>query len=233
MNLRNVTKLMLILLISTAATGVLTAEKGESSPLKSKRKEAVEWCKIWVDSARENDKPRVLLIGDSITCGYYFTAVKYLKGKAYCTQFGTSVCVADPTFYKQLEAVLCGYKYDVIHFNNGLHEFGYTSNEYQESYEKALKYIKEKSPSAKIILVLSTPLKTGSGTAKKYQKNVNERNDVVRYLAKKYGLKINDLHSISKDHPEYYRDPYHYKAKAVDLQGKQVAEIIMKSLQEK
>lgn len=76
----------------------------------------------------------------------------------------------------------------------------------------------------------SSPLKTGTSAAKKYQKVVDERNDVVRLLAKKYGLKIDDLHLISKNHPEYYRDPFYYKKEAIDLQDKQIAEAIKKTL---
>jgi hypothetical protein len=38
------------------------------------------------------------------------------------------------------------------------------------------------------------------------------------------------IHSISKGHPEYYTDAYHYKAEAIELQGKQVADTIKEQL---
>ena len=169
---------------------VVTTEKCKSNSTKSKNTEAVEWCRIRVHSARSNDKPRILLVGDSITCAYFPTVVKHLKGKAYCTQFATSLCVADPAFHKQLELVLGQYKYDVIHFNNGLHEFIYTPDEYRAGCEKALSYIKRKSPSAKIILVLSTPLKAGSGPAKQFQKSLIKETILFDILQKSMDWKL-------------------------------------------
>ena len=52
-------------------------------------------------------------------------------------------------------------------------------------------------------------------------------------LAKTYGASVNDLHSISKGHPEYYTDAYHYKAAAIELQGKQVGDTIKEQLKGK
>lgn len=219
-------KLTLVIFVFLGmGTGLSLAQKSKLVK-KHKNTETVEWCHIWIDAAHLQDKPRILLIGDSIAVSYKGSVAKHLKGKAYCSTFSTSVSVADPTFHKQLEAMLCQYKYDVIHFNNGLHGFGYTLEEYQAGYEKALDYIKKRSPSSKIILVLSTPLKPGCSVKKKFPELVYERNQVVRSLAKKNGFKINDLHSISKDHPEYYADPYHFKKVAVELQAKQSAEAI-------
>jgi len=204
----------------------------QNSQAQSKQKverEAKEWSNIWVDSAHLNDKPRVLMIGDSITNGYYNLSSKALAEKAYGAKLTTSACVADPAFLKQLDAMLSQYDFAVIHFNNGLHGFGYTEEEYQAGYERTLQYIKKKSPSTHLIVALTTPLKS---TSNKNDLNprVDERNKIARALAEKYQAKINDLHSISKGHPEYYSDPYHYKKVAVELQAKKVAEVLAASL---
>ena len=45
-------------------------------------REAIEWCNIWIPDANGTTLPRVLLIGDSITQGYYRQAAERLKGKA-------------------------------------------------------------------------------------------------------------------------------------------------------
>ena len=199
----------------------------QDNTTKSDRKierENIEWCDIWVPSAPNGDKPRVLLIGDSILKGYYETTTTHLKGQAYCARLATSYCVADPAFHDQLETMLTQYEYSVIHFNNGLHGMGYTEEAYEKGFEKAIKLIKKKSK-AKVVLVLSTPLRS---TSDKDHLNprIDERNNIVRRLAKKYGASVNNLHSISKGLPEYYKDPYHFNTEAIALQGKQVADTI-------
>jgi hypothetical protein len=209
-------------------------EKGEArrSPQKRKQKierENIEWCDIWIPSASKTDKPHVLLVGDSITRGYYKSVCKNTAGQAYCVQFATSACVADPAFHKQLEALITQYRFKIVHFNNGLHGIGYTEKEYRDGYDAALKLIRQHSPKATLVLALSTPLQSTSNR-NNLNPRIDKRNEIVRELGKKYGAEINDLHSISKDHPEYYNDPYHYKGVAIGLQSKQVADTIKQLL---
>jgi len=221
------TKFMKKLIIISLLLGsqLASIDNSQAEPKQKIAREAKEWCNTWVDSAHLNDKPRVLMVGDSITNGYYNPTNKALAEKAYGAKLTTSACVADPAFIKQLEGMLSQYEFAVIHFNNGLHGFAYSEEEYRVGYEKALQYIKEKAPSTKLVVALTTPLQS---TSKKNGLNprVDERNEIARALAEKYQAKINDLHSISKDHPEYYSDPYHYKKVAIELQAKQVAEVL-------
>ena len=49
-------------------------------------RERIEWMDIWVTDADKNDLPRVLLVGDSITRGYFGGVEKQLQGKAYCAR---------------------------------------------------------------------------------------------------------------------------------------------------
>lgn len=44
--------------------------------------ERIEWIDIWVTDADKDDLPRVLLVGDSITRGYFGAVEKHLEGKA-------------------------------------------------------------------------------------------------------------------------------------------------------
>jgi len=188
-------------------------------------RENIEWCDIWISSANNQEKPGVLLVGDSITKGYYNTVEKSLQQEAACARFATSACVADPAFHIQLEAVLNHNHFTVIHFNNGLHGVDYTDDEYRLGYEQALKTIQKKWPCARIVLALTTPLQSGSSRAN-LNALVDSRNAIVHQLAEKYDAQVNDLHTISKDHPEYYRDPYHYKSEAIRLQSQQVVQVV-------
>ena len=90
-------------------------------------REGTEWCDIWIAKATDKKLPRVMLVGDSITKGYFKVAEKQLQGKASAARFATSACVSDPAFFAQLDAMFSHYQYAVIHFNNGLHGMGYLS----------------------------------------------------------------------------------------------------------
>ncbi|MEI7946901.1 MAG: SGNH/GDSL hydrolase family protein [bacterium] len=215
----------LLLAINQAAF----SQEGKYEQKPKIERENIEWCDVWIPGATNTNKPRVLLVGDSITKGYYKVASDQLGEKATCARFATSACIADPAFHVQLEALLSQYTFALIHFNNGLHGVGYTEEEYQAGYKKALKSIQKHSPSTKLVLALSTPLNETS-QANGLNPRITERNRIVSELAKTYGAAVNDLHSISKGHPEYYTDAYHYKAVAIELQGKQVAEIIKAQL---
>lgn len=93
-------------------------------------RERIEWIDIWVTDADKDEIPRVLLVGDSITRGYFGGVEKQLAGKAYCARQTTSKCVSDPTFNDDLLLLLKQYKFSAIHFNNGLHGWGYSEEQY-------------------------------------------------------------------------------------------------------
>lgn len=189
-------------------------------------RENIEWCDVWITHADQDSKPRVLLVGDSITKGYYDQVAAALDGKANCAKFATSACIADPAFLLQLDTILSQYHWDVIHFNNGLHGFTYMESEYRTGYQRAMESIRKQAPHAKLIIALTTPLQSTSGAAE-LNPRVNERNRIAREMADEYTTQINDLHSISEGHPEFYLDAYHYKPEAIKLQADQVASQII------
>jgi lysophospholipase L1-like esterase len=189
------------------------------------QREATEWTDIWLTSCTKADKPRVLLVGDSITKNYYNGVVKNLRSQAYVGRMATSLCAADPAYVPTLKAVLLQVKFDVIHFNNGLHGVGYTEEEYAKGYQEAIETIRKMQPEAKIIITLSTPLKKGSNKDN-LNPRVDERNRIVSKIAKSIGAEIDDLNTPMRNHPEYHRDAYHYKGDAVGIQARLVAESI-------
>ncbi|NCO35628.1 MAG: SGNH/GDSL hydrolase family protein [Armatimonadetes bacterium] len=162
---------------------------------------------------------------------YCPVVAKKLEGVAYCAKLATSSSVADPAFHHQLATMLSGYHYAVVHFNSGLHGFGYTEGEYRDGYEATLKQIREQLPDAKLILALTTPLQSTS-SSNRHNPRVDERNGMARQLAEELRADINDLHSPLKDHPEYYRDPFHFLQPAIEMQAEQVAARIKSLLPE-
>jgi hypothetical protein len=58
-------------------------------------RENIEWLDVWVPNTNATDLPRVLLIGDSITRGYFKDVEEKLKGKAHVARLATSKSVGD------------------------------------------------------------------------------------------------------------------------------------------
>src|SRR5438309_134160 len=84
-------------------------------------REDIEWLDVWVPDANAGGLPRVLLVGDSITRGYGPAVERNLKGKAYVARLATSKSVGDPGLLAEVSLVLGQYRFDLVHFNNGLH----------------------------------------------------------------------------------------------------------------
>ena len=197
---------------------------------KADRRESIEWCNIWIPDANKENLPRVLLIGDSITKAYYGRVEKRLKQKAYCAQLTTSASVCDPAFFAQLESVISlKYRFDVIHFNNGLHGFAYSEDEYKKGYQMFVDFLHKRAPGAKLICANST-LANLRYKAAELNPRINRRNAIITEIVRKYNIPINDLNKLMQNHPEYYRDDYHFLDNAIELQAEQVAKMILKNL---
>lgn len=166
------------------------------------------------------DKPRVLILGDSISIGYTPVVQKLLEGEMTVlrpmakngkaencsdTKFG----VANIDRWLQME----GGKWDVIHFNWGLHDVKHMKadgntvsdqatdpvNNTVEVYEKNLREIvaKLKATGARLIFATTTPCP--EAPMKVYRSNA----DVIRYneaairVMKDNGIAIDDLYSFA------------------------------------
>jgi hypothetical protein len=122
-------------------------------------RERIEWCDIWIPSADDSKLPRVLLIGDSITRGYYPRVEQGLSGKALVARLTTSKSLGDPALLAEVELVVKQYPWDVIHFNNGMHGWGYTEQEYGASFPKLIAQLRKDAPKAKLIWANTTPVR--------------------------------------------------------------------------
>ena len=140
-----------VLITALVSTGI----GEEPAPLR----EDIEWVDIWLPDNNLAAQPRVLLIGDSITRAYYPAVADALKGKAAVGRLTTSASVGDPALLAQVEMVLTQYRFDVIHFNNGLHGDGYTEQQYGEAFPALLDALQSQGRGAKLIWATSTPVR--------------------------------------------------------------------------
>src|SRR5437868_14877310 len=122
------TSRLCIFVLCLATRLAVMASAANSPPAR----EAIEWCDVWITHANETNLPRVLLIGDSITRAYYPEVEKRLTGKAFVARLATSRFVADPVLLKEIALVLDGTRFDVIHFNNGMHGWQHSEGEYRK-----------------------------------------------------------------------------------------------------
>ena len=106
-------------------------------------KEQFEWIHSWCDETALNDLPRVLLVGDSITDGYQAKVRELLKGVCYVDYIATSYAVDSKMYNLLVGAFVADSKYDLIHFNHGLHGIHISKKSYKSRMKKLLSKIEK------------------------------------------------------------------------------------------
>ena len=207
------------------------AQPSQSPPAR----EAIEWCDIWISHANETNLPRVLLIGDSIAREYYPEVEKRFAGKAFVARLTTSRFAADPVLLKEIELVLDQAKFDVIHFNNGMHGWQHTEAEYQKAFPKFVKTIRAHAPKARLIWATTTPLRDGKGVthdtkAEYSDERVAARNAIAAEIVASQKIPTVDLNAAVRGHPDYHSDNVHFNGQGVQLLATQIHAAIEKLL---
>lgn len=196
-----------------------------------------EWTNTWFDEMNDMDSVRVMLIGDSITAQYVGPVNAHLGKGVRANSIASSKALDNPYYNAEIDVFACqrGFDYQLIHYNNGLHGFHLSKEEYGRLYEEKVLWLMERFQRAKLVLVTSTPIVAEQGERKPDEKRnavVLERNEEVKRIAAKYGLAVDDLYAVSIDHPEWRaeRDGYHFNAEGRDAHGRAVAACIRSNL---
>lgn len=222
-----------LLVLQTVMLMAVSAAGGETPRL-----ERIEWTDVWVADANQNALPRVLLIGDSITQGYFRDVEKDLAGKAYCAKFATSMFLSNPDYLDGLKTILRRYRFSVIHINNGLHGWtGYTEVQYRQGLPKLMETLAKYDRGATVIWATTTPRRNPQNSAELAADNgrVLERNRVAVEYMNHHGIAVDDLYLLVASHPEYYnlpQDSTHFNAQGRAIEAKQVSEIILRDLRD-
>jgi hypothetical protein len=201
------------------------------------KQEPIEWSDILIDNADKIDRPRILLVGDSIAQEYFPLVQTRLSGKANSARYTTTKFIVNPDYLPELSLILKRYKFDVIHINNGLHGMGYTEKQYQEGLHALLKTLKRLAPNAKLIWCTTTPVRMRENLTQfssKQNNRVLARNRIATKIMNHNRIPIDDLYEVVKDHPEYYeKDGIHYNFKGKTVEAERVSEMIEKNLSNK
>lgn len=200
--------------------------------------------------------PRVLIIGDSISVAYTLDVRKNLAGVANVHRIAanggsTRTALGDYGLVRWLKP---GEKWDVIHFNEGLHDLSYRfpddrdkndKGEYAsptnggrpnvslEQYEKNLRLIvaRLKQTGAKLIFASTTPVPE-SDAAKYVKDSELPYNVVARKVMTEEGVTWNDLWAAVKPRQAELQGKrnVHFMPSGSAVLAKQVAEAIAREL---
>jgi hypothetical protein len=145
--------------------------------------------------------PRVLLIGDSISMGYTLPTRQLLKGAANVHRIPEN---GGPTRngLGKMDEWLGDGKWDVIHFNFGLHDLRLDDGKHQvpiEEYGKNLAALvaKLKVTGAKLIWATTTPVPGGKLSPPRRTEDVPEYNAVARKIMDENEVAVDDLYSFA------------------------------------
>jgi acyl-CoA thioesterase-1 len=181
--------------------------------------------------------PRVLLIGDSISIGYTMPVRKLLEGKANVHRIPTN---GGPTKngIANIDKWLGNGKWDVIHFNWGIHDLKYMPDGKRqvepEDYEKNLRSLvkKMKAKGTNLIWATTTPIPDGELNPPRRFGQVKEYNEIAARVMKDEGVAVDDLNAWITPDLAKLQNPkdVHYSAAGSDKLGEKVAEEITKAL---
>ena len=206
---------------------------GESQARRSVT-EKIEWTYTDRPEVPNSELPNVLLVGDSITRAYYKSTADLLAGKANVYYFAASTSVGDERLAPQLAEYfrMIQVPFDVVHFNNGMHGWGYREDEYRRYFPELIAAVRAGAPGAHLVWASTTPVRkdkqNGATNAR-----IDARNALALEQVKKEGIPVDDQHALMMQHQDLHSDDVHFTAEGSAIQATQVAESVLRVLSKK
>jgi hypothetical protein len=194
-------------------------------------------------------KPKILIIGDSISMGYTPFVKEMLGDKAIVSHNNGN---AQHSGYglENIEAWIQEDDYDIIQFNWGLWDLCYrhpdskvqgnrdkingtitfSTEEYGQNLEAIVKLLKEFT-NARLIYVTTSYVPENE--AGRYEKDAQKYNKVAKEVMKKYSVQVNDIYKKSKTiHKKFGEgnDNVHYTKKGYEELGKVISSYLNKEI---
>lgn len=200
--------------------------------------------------------PNVLILGDSISIGYTLQVRELLKGKANVyrpvNKAGTKPvnCSGTTDGMKRCGATLKAHKWDVIHFNWGLHDLKHvkkagthdksndpndptqvTVEEYEANMVRIIGELKKTG--AKLVFATTTPVVPGTLNPLRRPEAPVEYNVVARKVMEENKIRVNDLHAYCLPNLAKWQmaKNVHFKAEGSMELAKKVAVVITEELE--
>jgi len=245
-----------LLLVAAAPSGVAFAETAEEAWNKLVGVK-LDGNPMFAFVKNDPGLPNVLIHGDSISMGYTQEVRKRLKGKANVyrmyrncgssTLFIPLMTTMHETMRDEKKEGHWTFKWDVIHFNSGLHDLKYIqqgtpdskerkravpTEQYQKNMRDMIAYIQKTDPGAKIIFATTTPIPESS-MHREVGDSVEYNKAALKVLEEFPAVAVNDLHSYVKpNHSKWWSHPgnVHFNPAGQKALGEQVARVILKEL---
>ena len=169
--------------------------------------------------------PRVLLIGDSVSRGYTLAARKALAGKANVHRAPEN-CGPTANALKKLDVWLGTGRWDVIHFNFGIHDRATPAADYAQRLETIIQRLQKTG--AKLVWATTTPVPPDTKDGPSAATQIEEKNRIALEVMKKHGVAIDDLYAFITPHLATAQNPkdVHFNAGGYELLGGAVARSI-------
>jgi len=179
------------------------------------------------DYVKDDPKlPSVLLIGDSISRGYTLATRKALAGVANLHRAPEN-CGPTANGLKKLPVWLGEGKWDIIHFNFGIHDRKTPLADYEQRLDSIATQLK--ATGARVLWASTTPVAEG-GMKDATNADIIARNEVAAKIMQKHGIAINDLYAWIAPDLARLQNPndVHFSNAGYDRLAEQVAAAITK-----
>ncbi|QDV66898.1 hypothetical protein Poly24_05870 [Rosistilla carotiformis] len=171
--------------------------------------------------------PRVLLIGDSVSRAYTETVRKELAGIANVHRAPAN-CGPTSTGLKKLDIWLGDGKWDLIHFNFGIHDRSTPIADYKSRLEQLVQRMQQTG--ATVVWASSTPIPDVPG--KFTAASMVDRNAAAAEVMKEHSVAIDDLFTAITPRLAELQNPndVHFTAPGNQFLGQQVAAFLKSQL---
>lgn len=172
--------------------------------------------------------PRVLLIGDSVSRGYTQAVRVALAGKMNVHRAPEN-CGPTANGVKKIEVWLGDGKWDVIHFNFGIHDRSTPLADYQQRLEQLVERMSKTG--AKLIWASTTPIPDDLPKNQRAS-SIIERNTRAMEVMMKAGVTSDDLFGAISPHLADLQNPndVHFNGKGYEFLGAEVAKSLQAAL---
>ena len=189
--------------------------------------------------------PKILIIGDSISIGYFEPTQELLRGRAEVRHNpGNAAHTANGL--ARLDEWLGDTRWDVIHFNHGLHDLKYmdekgdltetaggTQQIPNEQYARNLEELTRRLKKTGATLIFATTTPVPEGSLGRIQADAKRYNQAALKVMKKHRVRINDLYAFALPRLDSIQQPHnvHFTDEGSRLLAGQVAASILEAIE--
>jgi lysophospholipase L1-like esterase len=172
--------------------------------------------------------PRILLIGDSISRGYTLPVRRALAGKANVHRAPEN-CGPTAQGLNKLSVWLGDGRWDLIHFNFGIHDRASDPTAYAERLEKLVNALK--ATGATLVWESSTPV-SGKLAGPDGQDSMPALNRAAAAVMARHGIPVSDLYALMAPRLAAMQgdDGCHFNGPGYEFLGKAVAARLLEAL---